>query len=153
MCQRLPQGRLSAVRRRFSESKDEAVLVRPGGKETDMDPSVNASSISAHTTQQDTSVATRAKAVWDEYIRMRAAQLAEQGASVNPSSSLCASLTTTEAPSSSEMSWLEHKRLELEGGPAGDHDTPYRFALPISLKERLDWIHLQRRVQAGEFPA
>jgi hypothetical protein len=118
-----------------------------------MDPSVNASSISAHTTQQDASVAARAKAVWDEFVTRRAAQLAQQGASVNISSSLCASITTAEAPSSLDMSWLEHKRLELEGGPGADHDSPYRFALPISMKERLAWIHLHRRVQAGEFPA
>jgi hypothetical protein len=116
-----------------------------------MDPSVNASSISAQTTQPDESRATRAKAVWDEYIKMRAAQLAQQGASVNPS--LSESLTTTQAPSSSEMRWLEHKRLELEGGPGADHDTPYRFALPISMKELLAWTHLQRRVQAGELAA
>ena len=116
-----------------------------------MDTSMNASSLSAQPTQQDASVATRAKAVWDEYIKMRAAQLAQQGASVNPS--LNESITTTEAPASSDMSWLEHQRQELEGGPGGDHDTPYRFALPISLKELLAWTHLHRRVQAGEVPA
>ncbi len=44
MCQRLAAGRLEAVRRLFSESKDEAVLVRPGGKEKDMEPAVNVSS-------------------------------------------------------------------------------------------------------------
>ena len=116
-----------------------------------MDPSMNASSIPAQTTQQDTSVARRAKAVWDEYIKMRAAQLAQQGAGVNPS--LSESNTTIEAPASSDMSWLEHKRLELEGGPGADHDTPYRFALPLSMKELLAWTHLHRRVQAGELAA
>ena len=44
MCQNLPPARLEAVRRLFSESKEESVLVRPGGKEKDMEPSVNASS-------------------------------------------------------------------------------------------------------------
>jgi hypothetical protein len=29
----------------------------------------------------------------------------------------------------------------------------YLFALPIAMNERLAWIHLQRRVQAGELPA
>jgi hypothetical protein len=116
-----------------------------------MDPSVNASSLSAQTTQQDASVARRAKAVWDEYVKMRAAHLAQPGAGVNPS--LSESIPTTEAAASSEMRWLEHKRLELEGGPGADHDTPYRFALPISMKELLAWTHLHRRVQAGELAA
>ena len=111
-------------------------------------PKSSASSISAQTTQQDASVARRAKAVWDEYIKMRAAHLAQQGPGVNPS--LSQSITTTEAPASSDMRWLEHKRLELEGGPGADHDTPYRFALPLSMKELLAWTHLHRRVQAGE---
>jgi hypothetical protein len=115
--------------------------------------SASQQSSSAPIAPQDASIAARAKAVWDEYVTVRAAHLAEQGASVNPSSSLCASITTAEAPSSSDMSWLEHKRLELESGPGGDHDTPYRFALPISINERLAWIHLHRRVQAGELPA
>ena len=110
-------------------------------------------SLSAAAAQPDASVVTRAKAVWDEYITRRAAQLAQQGASVNPSSSLSESITTPEAPASSGMSVLEHKRLEIEGGPGGDHDTPYRFALPISMKEGLAWAHLQSRVQAGELAA
>src|SRR5437763_532455 len=115
--------------------------------------SASQQSISAQTAQQDASVATRAKAVWDEFVTMRAAQIAQQGAIVNTSSSLSESITMTDAPSSSDMSWLEQKRLEIEGGPGGDHDTPYRFAFPISMKERLVWTHLHRRVQAGEFPA
>jgi soluble lytic murein transglycosylase-like protein len=114
--------------------------------------STSQQSSSAPAVQQDASVAARAKAVWDEYVTRRAAHLAQQDASVN-TSSLSESITTLEAPSSSDMSWLEHKRQEIEGGPGGDHDTPYRFALPISMKERLAWIHLHRRVQAGEFPA
>jgi hypothetical protein len=38
----------------------------------------------------------------------------------------------------------------------GNHEKEFTkclFALPISMKERLAWIHLQRRVQAGELPA
>jgi hypothetical protein len=117
------------------------------------EPSASEQSISAQTAQPDASVAARAKAVWDEYVTMRAAHLAQQGARVSPSSSLSESLPTPEAPSSSARSWLEHKRLELESGPGGDHDSPYRFALPISLNERLAWIHLHRRLQAAELAA
>jgi hypothetical protein len=115
--------------------------------------SASEQSISAPAAQQDASVAARAKAVWDEYVTRRAAQIAQQGATVNTSSSLCESITTTGATSSSDMSVLKQKRLEMESGPGGDHDAPYRFAFPISMKERLAWIHLQRRVQAGELPA
>lgn len=46
---------------------------------------------------------------------------------------------------------LESKRLEIESGPAGDHDVPYRFALPTSPSQWLAWIRLQTRLQAGEF--
>jgi hypothetical protein len=119
----------------------------------EQEQSTSEQSLSAQAAQPDASVATRAKAVWDEYITMRAAQIAQQGATVNTSSSLCESITTTEAPSSSGMSLLEQKRLEIECGPGGDHDTPYRFALPIPLKEQPAWTHLQSRVQAGELPA
>jgi hypothetical protein len=44
-------------------------------------------------------------------------------------------------------------RLELERGKGGDHDTQYRFTLPISVKEQLVWADLQTRVQAGELPS
>ena len=115
--------------------------------------SASEQSISAPASHQDANVAAWAKAVWDEFVMTRAAQMAQQGATVKTSSSSCESITTTGAPSSSDMSWLQQKRLEIESGPGGDHDTPYRFALPISMKERLAWIHLQRRVQAGELAA
>jgi hypothetical protein len=119
----------------------------------EQEQSASKQSISVQAAQQDASVATRAKAVWDEYVTRRAAQIAQQCATVNTSSFLCESITTTEAASSSGMSLLEQRRLEIECGPGGDHDTPYRFALPISMKERLAWTHLQRRVQAGELPS
>jgi|SRR5579884_3977398 len=119
----------------------------------EQEQSASEQSTSAQAAQQDASVAAWAKARWDEFVTTRAAQIAQQGATVKTSSSLCESITTTGAPSSSDMSWLQQKRLEIESGPGGDHDTPYRFALPLSMKERLAWIHLQRRVQAGELAA
>jgi hypothetical protein len=33
------------------------------------------------------------------------------------------------------MSALERRRLELELGPGGDHDVPYRFVLPASIRK------------------
>jgi hypothetical protein len=48
------------------------------------------------------------------------------------------------------LSALEKKRLEIEYGPGGDHNTPYRFTFPLSSQEMLAWIDLYTRVQAGE---
>src|SRR5216683_1522488 len=69
------------------------------------------------------------------------------------SSSLREDISTTGAPSSIGLSLLEKKRLEIEHGPGGDHDTPYRFTLPISMPQLLAWTRLQVRVQAGELPS
>jgi hypothetical protein len=80
-------------------------------------------------------------------------QAAQQGATVATSSSLREDITTTGAPSSNGVSLLEKKRLEIEYGPGGDHDTPYRFTLPISVPQLLAWTRLQVRVQAGESPS
>jgi hypothetical protein len=66
------------------------------------------------------------------------------------SSSLREHNTITGFPGFCDMNPLERKRMEREGGPGGDHDTPYRFSLPISMPQLLAWIHLQARVQAGE---
>jgi hypothetical protein len=48
------------------------------------------------------------------------------------------------------MSSLERRREELESGPGGDHDLPYRFSLPISTLQVLAWMKLLVRVQNGE---
>src|SRR5215467_9161454 len=45
---------------------------------------------------------------------------------------------------------VERRRLELERGPGGDHDVPYRFALPICLPQVLAWIRLLAKVHRGE---
>jgi hypothetical protein len=45
---------------------------------------------------------------------------------------------------------LERKRLELECGAGGDHEVPYRFALPACLPQVLDWMRLLARVHRGE---
>jgi len=48
------------------------------------------------------------------------------------------------------MSSLESRRLERELGPGGDHDIPYRFALPASSPQVLAWMRLLARVHRGE---
>lgn len=45
---------------------------------------------------------------------------------------------------------LDQRRLQLEMGAAGDHDTPYRFSLPCSTPQLLAWTRLMVRMQAGE---
>jgi hypothetical protein len=50
----------------------------------------------------------------------------------------------------SGMSALESRRLELELGPGGDHDVPYRFVLPPSMPQVLAWMRLLARIQRGE---
>jgi hypothetical protein len=54
------------------------------------------------------------------------------------------------APSLQGMSALGKQREELESGPGGDHDLPYRFSLPISLPQVFAWMTLLVRVHRGE---
>jgi len=45
---------------------------------------------------------------------------------------------------------LERRRLELERGPGGDQDVPYRFALSASMPQVLIWMGLLANVHRGE---
>jgi hypothetical protein len=45
---------------------------------------------------------------------------------------------------------LEKRRVELELGTPGDHDTRYMFTLPTSLLQVLAWTKLLAKVQRGE---
>lgn len=79
-----------------------------------------------------------------------AEQPVRQAAAVAANSSLRERNTTSGFPGFGNTNSLEKKRLEIECGPSGDHDTPYRFSLPISMPQLLAWTRLQTRVQAGE---
>jgi hypothetical protein len=46
-------------------------------------------------------------------------------------------------------SCLDMRRLELELGATGDHDTPYWFSLPTSFPQALAWTKLLLKVQTG----
>ena len=48
---------------------------------------------------------------------------------------------------------LERRRIEVELGPGGDHNSPYRFGMPISMVERLAWVKLLARAQRGDLRA
>ncbi len=53
------------------------------------------------------------------------------------------------APAEWSSSILESRRLELERGAGGDHDSPYTFALPLSMPQTLAWVELLVKVQQG----
>jgi hypothetical protein len=92
-------------------------------------------------------IATWAKEVWNNH---RALQANQQETGSVSASLLQEHLTTAGALSSLGMSSQEQKRLEIERGQGGDQDRPYLFTLPVTQKERLAWIRLQKQVQAGE---
>ncbi len=48
------------------------------------------------------------------------------------------------------MNQLSKRQMELELGSGGDHDVPYRFALPLSRSQVLAWMRLLVKVQCGE---
>ncbi len=48
------------------------------------------------------------------------------------------------------MRVLERRREELESGPGGDHDLPYRFSLPLAPPQVLAWMRLLTKVEQGE---
>ena len=49
------------------------------------------------------------------------------------------------------MDMLDRRRLELELGTPGDHDTRYMFTLPTSLPQVHAWTKLLAQVQDGAF--
>jgi hypothetical protein len=102
---------------------------------------------SAERIQQESGNATWAKEVWEKHRALQTKQKEAGGVTASP---LHNYLTTMGTLSSLGMSFQEKKRLEIELGSGGDHDLPYLFTLPITQKERLAWIRLQKQVQAGE---
>jgi hypothetical protein len=49
-----------------------------------------------------------------------------------------------------ESSLMRQTREELEWSRGGDYDTPYSFALPVSMPQTLAWARLLAKVQRGE---
>jgi hypothetical protein len=72
-----------------------------------------------------------------------------QTAAIATSSYRCEHSITTGFADINGTSSLDKKRLEIECGSGGDHDTPYHFTLPISTPQLLAWTRLQTRVRAG----
>lgn len=44
---------------------------------------------------------------------------------------------------------IERRRWNIEEGPGGDHDAPYRFALPLCAAESAHWVRLLVRHHAS----
>jgi hypothetical protein len=70
--------------------------------------------------------------------------------SVAIDSSMRENRLTSHAADARNIGLLDQKRLQIERGPGGDHDTPYRFSLPISTPQLLAWTRLLVRVQVGD---
>ena len=51
---------------------------------------------------------------------------------------------------SRESNLMRLTREELEWSRGGDYDTPYAFALPVSMPQALAWVKLLAMVQSGE---
>lgn len=60
------------------------------------------------------------------------------------------SVITARPMNEESMNPLEIRRLELELGALGNHDSPYTFALPTSMLQAIAWTQLLVKVQAGE---
>lgn len=67
--------------------------------------------------------------------RLERGELPDQAVSVAPS------LTSTPRVSVRDEFW-ELRRWDLEQGAGGDHDTPYRFELPLNTKVVAEWLRL-----------
>jgi len=70
--------------------------------------------------------------------------------SVAVDSSVRENRLTSHVADARSIGLLDQKRLQIEQGPGSDHDTPYRFSLPISTPQLLAWTRLLVRVQAGD---
>jgi len=60
------------------------------------------------------------------------------------------SVITARTMNEESMNPLEIRRLELELGALGNHDSPYTFAPPTSMLQAIAWTKLLVKVQAGE---
>ncbi len=79
-------------------------------------------------------------------------KLGDEHASMQATSSYeTANYTTLEDPGSSRASTLLGLLQEdSEWSIGGDYDTPYTFALPVSMPQALAWARLLAKVQRGE---
>jgi hypothetical protein len=62
----------------------------------------------------------------------------------------CTSVLATQITAGGALNNLDVVRMETELGPAGDHDVPYVFSAPVSVKEMICWIDLRRDALLSE---
>jgi hypothetical protein len=86
-------------------------------------------------------------ATWDRYIAAQAVRQEAGSVACSPSTTY---LTAAKEPASLGTSSLDKRRMELECGAGGDHDSPYTFTLPISMPYVRAWLKLLSRVHNGE---
>lgn len=95
-------------------------------------------------------VATWARDLWEQHALLTTAQAQQTGATTVTSPLLRESIATRGTAGSLGLSVLDQKRVEIELGPGGDHDIPYRFAWPAYMPQVLAWMRLLAKVQHGE---
>lgn len=79
-----------------------------------------------------------------------AESIPEADPALQPGEGTALTSPATQSLSGRSANWLEMRRLEVELGPAGDHDTPYRFTLPTFMPQTLAWMQLLVKVHSGE---
>lgn len=62
---------------------------------------------------------------------------------------VASSVTADEFLAGQRINQLDVRRLELELAPLSDCDTPYEFALPTNMNERIAWVMLMKKHMAG----
>ncbi len=78
-------------------------------------------------------------------------KLGDECSSLQATSFESANSVTSEARGSNrESNLLRLMREESEWGRGGDYDTPYTFALPVSMPQALAWTRLLAKIQRGE---
>ena len=77
-------------------------------------------------------------------------KLVQRSITVAIDSSVRNDCTVSNLASTGSINLLDQRRLQIELGSGGDHDTPYRFSLPGSTPQLLAWTRLMGKLQAGE---
>ena len=83
------------------------------------------------------------------YSQKRALGVSEHGILEEQGTASIATDTTPPILYERGMDSLNMRRVELEGGAGGDHNSAYSFTLPTSMPEVLAWVRLLARVQDG----
>jgi len=137
----IPQDHLRVFTSSSKESLDELL--------NDENSNLTSGSVTAAQFLQDMNIHAR-QSVQSTSAQGMAENTGRSSTTVSTCSCLPEDNIATSRSDESGLSSLDKKRLELERGPGGDHDTLYLFSLPISTPQLLAWTRLLARAQAGE---